>query len=97
MALSQQERNFLADLTTLADALIEQRFELVRLRERYDLNDFGNATTGITDADLTDDPDFAHLNNNELLLAMQAVDTLITAFGNGDGNSAAGKLTTLNP
>lgn len=96
MPLNNQKLNFLVDLRTATQKALDVRDDLRAIKARYDINTFGNASTGITDADL-DESDFEHITNNDLQIIMSAVNTLITGFGSDtNGNDPAGAFWNLH-
>lgn len=76
--MTDQEKNFVSELMAVGQEAVAWRDKLNALKARYDLNQFGvSITTGELQAIST----FAHLDNNKMLLAVTAINALLTTFG----------------
>jgi plasmid maintenance system antidote protein VapI len=78
MALSAQNSNFISELTTKSEMILDLQREIDVLVARWNQNDMFNA---LTDVDIQAVAAFAHLTKSEVSNAVNAVTAVSTALG----------------
>ena len=78
MALTVQNSNFISELTTKSEMILDLQREIDVLVARWNQNDMFNA---LTDVDIQAVAAFAHLTKSEVSNAVNAVTAVSTALG----------------
>lgn len=95
--MNQQKINFTNDLINISERFAELLADAKQLQARWVTRDFGNQSTGITDAELDEHTDFAPLTQNDVILAMNGIGTILTAAGSDqDANYPAGAFARMH-
>lgn len=95
--MNQQKINFTNDLINISERFAELLADAKQLQARWVTRDFGNQQTGITDSELDEHTDLAHLTQNDIVLAVNGVGALIAEAGSDqDANFPAGAFARLH-
>jgi hypothetical protein len=89
MAFTAQMSNFVGELMSAGDEILELRDTCQRLRERYSTNNFNS---GIVETEMQAVAAYAHLNDNEIKRALGVLDALVLLI---DSNIVVGGNTDL--